>query len=227
MSAGPITAAPPMAWPKLRWTVQVWPFQRSARDWAPPVVNAQTPAADVAAAAMTVSLRSPGNGASVHDDPLRRQAVGFGLAAAALVPNAHPPFRPVATTAVKSPPGTCFTIFQASAGPDPADPAVPAASAGEAAVPAARAAAATTTAAPAATRFLISFLIASNPFDCQASVTPRVMNDTSGKTRQSRIRAPHAGHSFVTVTWLTGRARAKADEFPPRCISGRPWPSFR
>jgi hypothetical protein len=151
MSAGLMTAAPPMALLKLRWTVQVRPFQRRARDWAPPVVKAQTSVAEVAAAAMTVSLCSPGNGAGVHDDPLRRQAAGFGWAPATLVPNAQPPFRPVATTAVKSPPGTFFTIFQAGAAAGPvlaaspvlavspvlAASAVPAASAGEAAVPAA------------------------------------------------------------------------------------------
>ena len=57
-----ITTAPPIGGLKLRWTVQVWPFQRSARDLAPPVVKAQTSVAEAAPAATTISLLWPGNG---------------------------------------------------------------------------------------------------------------------------------------------------------------------
>ena len=59
----------------------------------------------------TTSLRWPGNETRLHDDPLRRQAVGLGLVPGVPLPNAQPPFLPVATTAVKSSPATFFTTF--------------------------------------------------------------------------------------------------------------------
>jgi hypothetical protein len=90
----------------VRATLQVRPFQCRARDRTPPVVKAQTSLAEVAAAVMTTSSRWPGNGTRVHDDPLRRQAVGLGSAPGVPLPKAQPPFGPVATTALKSSPGT-------------------------------------------------------------------------------------------------------------------------
>lgn len=65
---------------------------------------------DDAPAATTTSPFWLGNETSVQDDPLRRQAVGFEIPL-----NAHPPLRPTATTAVKSPRGplgTRLTIRQ-------------------------------------------------------------------------------------------------------------------
>jgi len=111
-SPGLITAAPPIGRPKARATVQARPFQCRARDRAPPVVNAQTSLAEVAAAVMTTSSRWPGNETRVQDDPLRRQAVGLGSAPGVPLPNAQPPFGPVATTALKSSPGTFLTTCQ-------------------------------------------------------------------------------------------------------------------
>jgi hypothetical protein len=92
------TTAPPICAGKDRWTDQWLPFQRSARDLPPLVVNAQTLVADDAPAATTSSPFWLGNETWVQDDPLRRQAVGFEIPL-----NAHPPLRPTATTAVKSP----------------------------------------------------------------------------------------------------------------------------
>src|SRR6516164_5648420 len=98
MSAGLITAAPAISCPKLRCTVQVWPFQRSTRDRFRLAVKTQTSLAEMALAATTDSVLRPGNGTWVQVeglDPLRRQAVGAEFP---LLPrsNAHPPFRPAA-----------------------------------------------------------------------------------------------------------------------------------
>src|SRR6266849_10601524 len=106
-----MTTAPPICRAKLRWTVQARPFQRSARDWAPSAVKAQTLAGEVAPAATTRSLFWPGNGTCVQVGPLRRQAVGTEPWL-----KAQPPFLPTAVTTLKPPNGplcTCLTIFQA------------------------------------------------------------------------------------------------------------------
>src|SRR5580693_8612798 len=140
MSLGLMTTAPPICWAKDRCTVQVRPFHRSARDCAPPAVNAQTSPGDAAPAATTTSLGLPGNGTCVQVDPLRRQAVGTGPWL-----KAQPPVRPTAMTAVKPPNGplcTCLTMSQAGvagcvvagAGAARADEAVEEAAAEEAAV---------------------------------------------------------------------------------------------
>jgi hypothetical protein len=92
-SPGLITAAPPIGSLKLRRTVQARPSQCRARDWLPPVVKAQTSAAEVASAAMTTSLGSPGNGAAVHDDPLRRQAKAGEFAPECISGHPRPSFR--------------------------------------------------------------------------------------------------------------------------------------
>ena len=109
-----MTTAPPICSGKLRWTVQVWPFQCRARDGTPPPVKAQTSAEELAPAATTLSLPWPGNATLVQVegfDPLRCQAVGAELLS--LLSNAQPPFLPTAMTTLKDPAGTRLTIRQA------------------------------------------------------------------------------------------------------------------
>ena len=67
-------------------------------------MNAQALAAELAAAATTVSLLCPGKGTCVQVDPFRSQAVGFEIPS-----NAHPPSWPTAVTAVKPPFGPLAT----------------------------------------------------------------------------------------------------------------------
>lgn len=73
-------------------------------------VNAQTLVAELAAAATTISLFWLGKGTCVQVDPLRSQAVAFEKPS-----NAHPPLRPTAVTAVRTPSeplATCLTMCQ-------------------------------------------------------------------------------------------------------------------
>src|ERR1700730_18620861 len=73
---GLMTTPPPICAGKDFSADQWLPFQRSARDVAPPPVNAHTLVADDAPAATTSSPFWPGNGTFVQDGPLRFQAVG-------------------------------------------------------------------------------------------------------------------------------------------------------
>ena len=79
-------------------------------------MNAQTSDGEVAPAAMTVSVGSPGNASCVHLPPRSCQAIGPRIEANWL-PNAHPVVFPVAATAVKAPPGvTDLTMCHFGAG---------------------------------------------------------------------------------------------------------------
>src|SRR6516162_11629143 len=93
---------------KDRTTAQCCPSQRSARDVPNSWVNAQTLVAELALAATTISSFWLGKGTCVQVDPFRSQAVAFEKPS-----NAHPPLRPTAVTAVKTPlepPATRLTM---------------------------------------------------------------------------------------------------------------------
>src|SRR5260370_5821801 len=105
-----MTTAPPTCAAKDLWTDQWLPFQRSARDLPPLAVNAHTLVADDAPAATTSSPFWLGNETRTQDGPLRFHAVGRAIPL-----KAHPPVRPTATIAVKSPRaplGTRLTMRQ-------------------------------------------------------------------------------------------------------------------
>ena len=76
--AQPLSTAPPIAREKDRITVRVaGRSQRSARERPNSWVNAQTLVAEVAAAAITISLFRLGKGTCVQVDPFRSQAVAL------------------------------------------------------------------------------------------------------------------------------------------------------